>query len=129
MAVPAHDERDFAFARKYGLTIVPVIQPEGMELNGDTMEAAYIGEGVMINSGLFNGTTVNTEKGRKNPGISKVIDWLEQKGIGKRVGQLSLARLADLPPALLGRADPDGLLRDARLEPGARRSAAGAAAR
>ncbi len=43
MAVPAHDERDFAFARKYGLTIIPVIQPEGVELNGDTMEAAYIG--------------------------------------------------------------------------------------
>src|SRR5512138_877712 len=83
MAVPAHDERDFAFARKYGLKIVPVIQPDGVELNGDTMEAAYIGEGVMINSDLFNGTKVNTEKGRKNPGISKVIDYLEQKGIGK----------------------------------------------
>ena len=83
MAVPAHDERDFAFARKYGLRIVPVIQPAGAELNGETMEAAYIGEGVMINSGQFNGIKVNTEKGRKNPGISKVIDWLEQKGIGK----------------------------------------------
>jgi leucyl-tRNA synthetase len=83
MAVPAHDERDFAFARKYGLKIVPVIQPEGVELNGDTMETAYIGEGAMINSGPFNGTKVNTEKGRKNPGISKVIDYLEQKGIGK----------------------------------------------
>jgi leucyl-tRNA synthetase len=83
MAVPAHDERDFAFARKYGLKIVPVIQPEGKELNGETMEGAYIGEGTMINSGPFNGTKVNTEKGRKNPGISKVIDYLEQKGIGK----------------------------------------------
>jgi leucyl-tRNA synthetase len=83
MAVPAHDERDFAFARKYGLKIVPVIQPEGAEFNGDTMEAAYIGEGAMINSGPFNGTKVNTEKGRKNPGISKVIDYLEQKGIGR----------------------------------------------
>ena len=83
MAVPAHDERDFAFARKYGLAIVPVIQPDGIELNGDTMEAAYIGEGVMINSGPFNGTQVNTEKGRKNPGISQVIDWLEQKGTGR----------------------------------------------
>jgi leucyl-tRNA synthetase len=83
MAVPAHDERDFAFARKYGLKIIPVIQPEGEELNGDAMQEAYIGEGVMINSGPFNGTKVNTEKGRKNPGISKVIDYLEQKGIGK----------------------------------------------
>ncbi|MGE5378375.1 MAG: leucine--tRNA ligase [Bacteroidota bacterium] len=83
MAVPAHDERDCAFARKYGLKIVPVIQPTGVELDGDTMDAAYVGEGVMINSGPFNGTDVNTEKGRKNPGISQVIDYLEQKGIGK----------------------------------------------
>jgi leucyl-tRNA synthetase len=50
MAVPAHDERDFAFARKYNLPIIPVIQPEGAELNGDTMEAAHEHEGVMINS-------------------------------------------------------------------------------
>jgi leucyl-tRNA synthetase len=84
MAVPAHDERDFAFARKYALPIVPVIQPEGApDLIGATMEAAYNGAGVMVNSGLFNGTKVNTEKGRKNPGIGKVIDWLEQQGIGK----------------------------------------------
>jgi leucyl-tRNA synthetase len=83
MAVPAHDERDFAFARKYGLKIIPVIQPGGVELNGETMEVAYIGEGVMINSGQFNGTKVNTEKGRRNPGISQVIDYLEQEGIGK----------------------------------------------
>jgi leucyl-tRNA synthetase len=84
MAVPAHDERDFEFARKYGLKIIPVIQPEDQpELNGDTMEAAYAGEGIMINSGPFNGTRVNNEKGRKNPGISAVIDWLEERGIGR----------------------------------------------
>ncbi len=84
MAVPAHDERDFAFARKYGLKILPVIQPEDQaNFDGETMPAAYIGEGRMVNSGPFNGTQVNTEKGRRNPGISAVIDWLEQKGIGK----------------------------------------------
>jgi leucyl-tRNA synthetase len=84
MAVPAHDERDFAFARKYELPIVPVIQPEGEpDLDGITMEAAYIGGGRMVNSGPFNGTKVNDEKGRKNPGISAVIDWLEEKGIGQ----------------------------------------------
>ncbi|NJC94756.1 MAG: leucine--tRNA ligase [Anaerolineales bacterium] len=82
MAVPAHDERDFAFAKKYGLPIVEVIRPEGQEEAGELQEA-YIGEGVMVNSGPFNGTKVNTEKGRKNPGISAVIDWLEEKGIGK----------------------------------------------
>jgi leucyl-tRNA synthetase len=84
MAVPAHDERDFAFARKFGLRIIPVIQPDGVpDLDGDTMAEAYVGGGHMINSAQFDGTAVNEEKGRKNPGISKVIDWLEQKGIGK----------------------------------------------
>jgi leucyl-tRNA synthetase len=83
MAVPAHDERDFAFARKFGLKVVPVIQAEGETLNGETMQTAYSGAGVMINSGEFNGTQVNTEKGRKNPGISKVIDWLQAQGFGK----------------------------------------------
>ncbi len=82
MAVPAHDERDFAFARKYELPIVEVIRPEGQS-EASELQAAYIGDGVMVNSGPFNGTKVNTEKGRKNPGISKVIDWLEQQGIGK----------------------------------------------
>jgi leucyl-tRNA synthetase len=84
MAVPAHDERDFAFARKFGLKVIPVIQPEGESAaDGDTMEAAFIGAGKMINSGPFNGTPVNDEKGRKNPGITAVSKWLEEKGIGK----------------------------------------------
>jgi leucyl-tRNA synthetase len=84
MAVPAHDERDFAFARKYGLQVIPVIQPEGTDLNGDTMEAAHEHEGIMINSGPFNGTRATNDKGMKNPAIKAVIEWLEQKGIGKR---------------------------------------------
>jgi leucyl-tRNA synthetase len=84
MAVPAHDERDFEFARKFGLKVIPVIQPEGVELNGDTMEAAYPHDGVMINSGPFNGTPATNDKGMKNPAIKAVIEWLEQKGIGKR---------------------------------------------
>ena len=83
MAVPAHDERDFAFARKFGLKIVPVIQPEGVELDGDTMEAAYENDGVMINSGQFNGTPATNDKGNKNPAIKAVIEWLEEKGVGK----------------------------------------------
>ena len=83
MAVPAHDERDFAFARKFGLKIIPTFQGAGANLDGDTMEAAFIGEGAMVNSAQFNGSLVNTEKGRKNPAISAVIDWLEEQGIGK----------------------------------------------
>ncbi|HLO31790.1 MAG TPA: leucine--tRNA ligase [Anaerolineales bacterium] len=84
MAVPAHDERDFAFARKYGLPVIPVIQPEGVELNGDTMEAAHEHEGIMINSGPFNGTRATNDKGMKNPAIKAVIEWLEERGIGRR---------------------------------------------
>ncbi|WP_322808162.1 leucine--tRNA ligase [Thermanaerothrix sp.] len=82
MAVPAHDERDFAFARKYGLRIIPVIQPEGMVLDGDTMEQAYTGPGYMINSGPLNGTYVNG-KGHNDPGIRKVIAYLEAHGLGR----------------------------------------------
>jgi leucyl-tRNA synthetase len=89
MAVPAHDERDFAFARKYGLPVIPVIQPVGAShdsplLDGNTMEAAHEHEGLMINSGPFNGTRATNDKGMKNPAIKAVVEWLEQKDIGKR---------------------------------------------
>jgi len=91
MAVPAHDERDFEFARKFGLKIVPVIQPVGadghpplQEQNGETMTEAYPHDGVIINSGPFNGTRATNDKGMKNPAIKAVIEYLEQKGIGKR---------------------------------------------
>jgi leucyl-tRNA synthetase len=88
MAVPAHDERDFAFARKYGLKVVPVIQPVGASydapLHGDAMEAAHEHEGVMINSGPFNGTQATNDKGMKNPAIKAVVEWLEKRGIGRR---------------------------------------------
>jgi leucyl-tRNA synthetase len=89
MAVPAHDQRDFEFARKFGLKIIPVIQPVGMDgsspspMDGEKMEIAYLGVGMMVNSDHFNGTLVNEDKGRRNPGISAVIDWLQAKGIGK----------------------------------------------
>ncbi|MBI5943329.1 MAG: leucine--tRNA ligase [Chloroflexi bacterium] len=93
MAVPAHDERDFAFAKKYDLPIVEVISPTPHQLPPNSgnlggekeggMESAYIGAGVMVNSAQFNGTKVSTEKGRKNPGIAKVLDWIAEQGIGK----------------------------------------------
>ena len=137
MAVPAHDERDFEFARKYDLQIPGVIQPlatdleryigeteknlmevfEAAESDGavlffdeadalfgkrtdvqkdkkkiktidinwllDNLDRAYVGPGVMVNSAQFDGTKLTDEKGRKNPGISTVIDWLEEKGIGR----------------------------------------------
>ncbi|MBX6342516.1 MAG: leucine--tRNA ligase, partial [Thermomicrobiaceae bacterium] len=72
MAVPAHDERDFEFARKYDLPIVVVIQPQGESLDPATMTEAYAGDGVMVNSGRFDGTP--TAGGEA---ISKVIAWLQ----------------------------------------------------
>src|SRR5690606_27092797 len=80
MAVPAHDERDFAFAIKYDLPVRQVIRPEGAE-DGPVLEA-FSGAGVMVNSGEFDGTVSNGQKGRKNPAIDAVITWLEVKGIG-----------------------------------------------
>jgi leucyl-tRNA synthetase len=84
MAVPAHDERDYAFARKFELPIVPVIQPEGGEDAEKAIETeAYIGPGKIVNSGPINDTAVNEEKGRKNPSVAAAIDWIEEKGVGK----------------------------------------------
>jgi leucyl-tRNA synthetase len=84
MAVPAHDERDHAFARKFELPIVPVIQPHGQDdAEKAIAEAAYIGPGTIINSGPINGTPVIEEKGRKNPSVAAAIDWIEGKGVGK----------------------------------------------
>ncbi len=75
MAVPAHDERDFAFAKKYNLPIRVVIAPP--EWRGDELEEAYIEPGTMVNSGQFNG--LPSEKG-----IEAVSDFLEKNGCGGR---------------------------------------------
>jgi len=83
MAVPAHDQRDFEFACQYGLEIRPVIQPEGVNFADTGLEEAYDGNGVMINSGPFNGTEVTDAKGQENPGIQAVTEWLEEQGIGE----------------------------------------------
>jgi len=77
MGVPAHDQRDFEFARKYNLPVRVVIQPEGQELNGDTMTEAFPAEGIMVNSGKFNGLT-NKEA------LQKIIDEIEERKIGER---------------------------------------------
>jgi len=75
MAVPAHDERDFEFAKRYGLPVREVIAPAGS--GGEELRDAYIGPGVMVNSGQFDGLDSKT-------GSDRVIGWLEEKGIGKR---------------------------------------------
>jgi leucyl-tRNA synthetase len=63
MAVPAHDQRDFEFARQYSLPLRVVIQPPGDALDPDAMTEAYSGEGEMVNSGSFTGTP--SEEGRR----------------------------------------------------------------
>ena len=77
MSVPAHDERDFAFARAFDLPIRIVIQPENQEaLDPATMVEPYVGPGVIVNSGEFDGTEV--------PGkLDEIIAALDKQGRGK----------------------------------------------
>ncbi len=76
MSVPAHDQRDFEFARKYGLEVRVVIQPEGARLDGATLPAAYDGGGLVVNSGPFDGLTAAVA-------IPKMAAWAQEKGIGR----------------------------------------------
>ncbi|THB80525.1 MAG: leucine--tRNA ligase [Desulfobacteraceae bacterium] len=77
MSVPAGDQRDFEFARKYGLNIRVVVQPEGESLDGNTMPEAYTGPGIMVNSGEFNGMD-------NKSAIDAITQWLEMEGRGKK---------------------------------------------
>ena len=79
MAVPAHDQRDFEFAKKYNLPIKVVIQPEGNDttLKPEDLEEAYVEDGVQVNSDQFDGIP-NREA------IPKVINFFEEKNIGER---------------------------------------------
>jgi len=72
MAVPAHDSRDYDFARKFGIDIIPVIE------GGDMDKEAYTGEGKMINSGVLNGIT------NKKDAIAKMLELLEEKKCGEK---------------------------------------------
>lgn len=77
MAVPAHDQRDFDFARKYNLPIEAVISPDGSDIDGSTLEAAFEAEGIMINSGEFNGMS-NQEA------LPRIIEYIQSKGMGEK---------------------------------------------
>ena len=76
MAVPAHDQRDFEFAIKYKLPIRPVIQPDGKELQDDTMATAYDGSGRLADSGEFSGM-------ESNRGKDAIITHADKHGFGK----------------------------------------------
>lgn len=71
MAVPAHDERDYEFAKKFGIEIIPVLE------GGDISKEAWTQDGIHINSGFMDGLN-------KEDAIGKMLEWLEEKGIGRR---------------------------------------------
>jgi len=77
MSVPAHDQRDFEFAKKYGLEIIVVVKPLDSELDEDSMTEAYVGDGILVNSGPFDGM------GNKRA-QNEIATYLEEHRIGKK---------------------------------------------
>jgi len=83
MGVPAHDQRDFDFAKKFGLEIIPVVDPGNGKIDFDNLTEAFEAEGTMINSGKYNGLP-NKEA------IALIGKDFEEKGIGKRTKNYKL---------------------------------------
>ena len=71
MAVPAHDTRDYEFAKKFNIPVIPVLD------GGDIEKEAFTGDGLHINSGFLNGLN-------KKQAIDKMSEWLESNGCGKK---------------------------------------------
>ena len=76
MAVPAHDQRDFDFARKYNLPVKVVITPDGSNMDGDTLDNAFEAEGIMVNSDKFTGM-------ENREALKDIIAYLKEQGIGE----------------------------------------------
>ncbi len=83
MAVPAHDQRDFEFAKNYNIPIRVVISPDAYDLNPEKMSRAFVDYGTMVNSGQFNGL-------HSRDGIEEVTKYLKKKKIGKKAKQYKL---------------------------------------
>ncbi|MEW6202697.1 MAG: class I tRNA ligase family protein, partial [bacterium] len=83
MAVPAHDQRDFEFARKYGIPIKVVINPPDENLDSDTMTCAYVEDGTLVNSGNFSGLDNRTA-------MEKITEYVEKNDWGKATVQFKL---------------------------------------
>ncbi|RJP58885.1 MAG: leucine--tRNA ligase [Candidatus Auribacter fodinae] len=83
MSVPAHDQRDFEFAQKYSIPVKVVIQPEDTVLDPSVMKQAYVADGLMVNSGPFNG-----KHNRKS--MPDLIQWIEDNGFGAKTVNYSL---------------------------------------
>ena len=103
MAVPAHDQRDFEFARKYGQQIKVVIQPPGEKLAADSLTQAYEEDGVLVDSGPFTGM-------ESGPAKAAIAKYLAEHNLGEAARAVPPAGLGHFPPALLGRAHPHYLL-------------------
>ena len=76
MAVPTHDQRDFEFARKYNLPMTVVIQLHDKKLDPAAMQEAYVDDGIMVNSGQFNGMN-------NRDAMAAIVKHIEEKGVGK----------------------------------------------
>jgi len=77
MAVPTHDQRDFEFAKQYGLPLRIVIMPPDRDLSEETMTEAYVDEGILVNSGPFNGE-------RNLEALDSIAEYLQSKGMGHK---------------------------------------------
>ena len=77
MGVPAHDQRDFDFATKFGLEIIPVIDPQDPEVDVNDLKEACAAEGIMINSGEFTGM-------KNKDAIEKIAEIAAERGIGRK---------------------------------------------
>ena len=79
MSVPAHDERDFEFAKKFDLPIIPVVRPDDAELASavETSQACFVGNGTAMNSGQFDGLSTADFK-------EKIAEWLQERNLGEK---------------------------------------------
>src|SRR3989344_2611288 len=83
MAVPAHDQRDFEFAKKYNIPIKIVVEPKGKKIKTNEMKEAYTKDGIIVNSSKFDGITNQEAK-------VNITEYLESKKIGKKTTQYKL---------------------------------------
>ena len=125
MGVPAHDERDFEFAKKYGLPIKQVIARRGRRRSPTDAWQAVVRRQAAAAASIPASTTASTTR----QAVDAIAADLERQGPGREARHVPPARLGHLAPALLGHADPDHPLRRLRRRAGARRPAAGRAAR